>query len=375
MITDIHIKNFKSLTDNKFELKKLNVLSGINAAGKSTLCQALLLLKEYFEHHTYSSKTVSLNSDYLSLGTIQDILNKAAQDDELGFSYKLSNSQFDFFIDASTEVRNNNYANITSKIIENTFQSSIFSKIKYLTAERIGPRVVQNKNDYSLRVMKDIGSSGQYTNSFLELYGKESVSLDNRFHLKSESDQLLHQVELWLKEISPNINLHTNSLINTDFVSIQYQFATKLGYSDPFRATNVGFGVSYILPVIVMCLSATPGDILIIDTPEAHLHPRGQSKIGELLANTAADGVQVIVETHSDHVINGIRKLVVKKKLSVEDTSFYYFSLLTGEDVNSPTSKIDNPKLDINGQFNNWPEGFFDEWSVSMSELIKLRSS
>ncbi|EQC1055766.1 DUF3696 domain-containing protein [Providencia rettgeri] len=375
MITDIHIKNFKSLMDDKFELKKLNVLSGINAAGKSTLCQALLLLKEYFEHYTYSSKTVSLNSDYLSLGTVQDILNKAAQDDELGFSYKLSDSQFDFFIDASTKVRNNNYAHITSKIISDTFQSSIFSKIKYLTAERLGPRVVQNKNDYSLRVIKDIGSSGQYTNSFLEFYGKEPVSLDNRFHLKSESDQLLHQVELWLKEISPNINLNTNSLINTDFVSIQYQFATKLGYSDPFRATNVGFGVSYILPVIVMCLSASPGDILIIDTPEAHLHPRGQSKIGELLANTAADGVQVIVETHSDHVINGIRKLVVKKKLSVEDTSFYYFNLLTGEEVNSPTSKIYNPKLDIKGQFDHWPEGFFDEWSVSMSELIKLRSS
>ncbi|NEG83728.1 AAA family ATPase [Pantoea agglomerans] len=374
MITDIHIKNFKSLMDDKFELKKLNVLSGINGAGKSTLCQAILLLKEYFEHFSYSAETVSLNSNYLSLGTVQDVLNKSAQEDIIGFTYKLLDSQFNFDIDASTEVRNNNFANIVSEMTESGFQSNILSRVKYLTAERLGPRVVQNKNDYSLRVMKDIGSSGQYVNSYLELYGKDPVSLDNRLHLMSESDQLLHQVELWLKEISPNINLNTNSLLNTDFVSIQYQFTTKLGYSDAFRATNVGFGISYILPVIVMCLSASPGDIIIIDTPEAHLHPRGQSRIGELLANTAADGVQVIVETHSDHVINGIRKLVIKKKLSAEDTSFYYFSLLTGEEVNSPISKVYNPKLDINGQFDDWPEGFFDEWSISMSEMIKLRS-
>lgn len=374
MITEIHIKNFKSLMDDKFYLKKLNVLSGINGAGKSTLCQAILLLKEYFEHCSHSAETVSLNSIYLSLGTVQDILNKAAQEDIIGFTYKLLESEFSFHLDASTEVRHNNFANIMSEINESEFQSNVLSKVKYLTAERLGPRVVQNKNDYSLRVMKDIGTSGQYVNSYLELYGKEPVSLDNRLHLMSESDQLLHQVELWLKEISPNINLSTNSLLNTDFVSIQYQFATKLGYSDPFRATNVGFGISYILPVIVMCLSASPGDIIIIDTPEAHLHPRGQSKIGELLANTAADGVQVIVETHSDHVINGIRKLVLKRKVSPEDTSFYYFSLLSGEEVSSPTSRVYNPKLDLNGQFDDWPEGFFDEWSASMSEMIKLRS-
>ncbi|MBU4682937.1 DUF3696 domain-containing protein [Cedecea davisae] len=374
MINNIDIKNFKSLMSNSFELKKLNVLSGINGAGKSTLCQAILLLKEYFEHYASTSNTVSLNGNFLNLGTVQDILNEGAQDDLIDISYQVGEANYKFILDASTELRRNDFANLKNAIVDHASQSNIFSKVKYLAAERLGPRVVQNKNDYSLRVLKDLGVAGQYVNSFLELYGKDAIQLDNRFHLNSESDQLIHQVELWLKEISPNINLNTNSLLNTDFVSIQYQFATKLGRSESYRATNVGFGISYILPVIVMCLSSSPGDILIIDTPEAHLHPRGQSKIGELLANTAADGVQVILETHSDHVINGIRRQAAKRKLLADDTSFYFFTLAAGEEITSPYSKIYSPKLDQNGMFDKWPDGFFDEWSASLSELIKLRN-
>jgi predicted ATPase len=254
--------------------------------------------------------------------------------------------------------------------LKNTFQ-----KIKYLRAERLGPRVVQEKDDYMVRMLKDIGISGEYVNSYLEYYGSDSVTFEYRYHPDSESDNLIHQVSLWLREICPNISFTTNELHGTDFVGLQYQFSTKMGYSQEFRATNVGFGISYILPVIVLCLAAEPGDILIIDTPEAHLHPKGQAKMGELLAKTSADGVQIIVETHSDHIINGIRKQVVKKQLQPEDATFYYFQLDSGKDVYTPKTIVHKPAINSEGMFDSWPDGFFDEWSISLSQLIKLRGS
>lgn len=373
MIDKLYIDNFKSIIDEPFNLGSLNVLSGVNGSGKSTVCQVLLLIKEYFEHYNEDVSTVSLNNKYMDLGRIQDILNDGASDEKISISFEENDTLYHFELDANKSLSTNDFAHVKRSKLDYAHLKSIFNKVKYLRAERLGPRVVQEKDDQSVRVLKDIGISGEYVNSFLDYYGKEIVDFENRFHINSESEQLSHQVGLWLNEISPNVSYNTNELQNTDFVGVQYNFKTKMGYSQGYRATNVGFGISYILPVIVMCLSASPGDILIIDTPEAHLHPKGQSKIGELLANTAADGVQIIVETHSDHVINGIRKQIIKKKIQPDDTRFYYFSLISGAEVLSPCTKVAQPKVDINGMFDDWPEGFFDEWSSSLSELIKLR--
>ncbi|MDW1974402.1 DUF3696 domain-containing protein [Vibrio sp. Vb1980] len=375
MINNLFVNNFKSIINEPFKLGPLNVLSGVNGSGKSTICQIFLLLKEYFEHYNEGVSTVSLNNKYMDLGRIQDILNEGASEEKINISFQYEGEEHHFELDASSELSTNDFAKVSSTVLDHHRLKYIFSKVKYLRAERLGPRVVQEKDDYSVRVLQDIGISGEFVNSFLEYYGKEVVDFENRFHINSESEQLSHQVGLWLNEISPNISYNTNELQNTDFVGVQYSFATKMGHSQGYRATNVGFGISYVLPVIVMCLSASPGDILIIDTPEAHLHPKGQSKIGELLANTAADGVQIIVETHSDHVINGIRKQVIKKKIQPENTNFYYFSLISGKGVLSPCTKVVKPKVDINGMFDVWPDGFFDEWSSSLSELIQLRSN
>jgi predicted ATPase len=383
MIDSISVDNFKSLLKEDLKLTALNVLSGINGSGKSTLCQVILLLKEFVEHYKSSESTANLNNQYMQLGKIRDILHEGAPVEKINISLLADGNNAYFEFNADKELFANNYIPVTTKKLGiDTVASEpldidalkkTFRKIKYLRAERVGPRVVQEKDDYTVRMLNDIGISGEYVNSYLEYYGLNIVDFEYRLHRDSESAALAHQVSLWLKEICPNISFATNELSGTDFVGLQYQFPTKLGYSQEIRATNVGFGISYILPVIVICLAAEPGDVVIIDTPEAHLHPKGQAKIGELLAKTAADGVQVIVETHSDHVINGIRKQVVKKQIAPEDTTFYYFQLETGQEVYSPRTVIHKPVIDHDGMFDKWPEGFFDEWSLSLSELIKLR--
>ncbi|MGI2227746.1 DUF3696 domain-containing protein [Shewanella frigidimarina] len=375
MINSINVSNFKSLLNENLALTKLNILSGVNGSGKSTLCQVILLLKDFVEHYNSGESTASLNNKYMQLGRIGDVLSEGAADEGINILL-IADGKTDYFaLNADKEFLSNDYITVSTKNLNIDELKKTFQKIKYLRAERLGPRVVQDKDDHSVRMLKDIGISGEFVNSYLEYYGSNTVDYEYRFHPDSESDILAHQVNLWLKEICPNISFTTNELRGTDFVGLQYQFSTKLGYSQDYRATNVGFGISYILPVIVLCLSSEPGDVLIIDTPEAHLHPKGQAKMGELLAKTSADGVQIIVETHSDHVINGIRKQIVKQQLEPEDTTFYYFQLHSGKDAYSPKTVVHKPIIDCEGMFDSWPDGFFDEWSTSLSQLIKLRGS
>jgi|TARA_R110001606_G_scaffold13122_1_gene57484 predicted ATPase len=379
MIKNIKIKNFKSFDDVQLELEYLNVLSGINGSGKSTICQALLLLQQYANN---SKETISLNAEPLHLGKLNDIYYQNADSPVINIVVSNNSLEFGVQIDADQNKLVNDFANIepigSSKVAVSEELSDIvdsISSIRYLAAERQGPRAAQSIDHQTVRIEKHVGIYGQFTNSYLEFYGSESLDLKFRSHIDSPSEQLAIQVAYWLKEISPNINLTTKNHSETDQVSISYSFDVSLGKSDDVRPTNIGFGISYVLPVVVMCLSALPGETIIIDTPEAHLHPKGQFTMGELIACTAADGVQVIVETHSDHILNGIRVQTIKEILEPEQTKFYYFELGTGRSYAAPKTIIHNPIINSSGQFNHWPSGFFDEWSYALNEMLKLRGN
>ncbi len=102
---------------------------------------------------------------------------------------------------------------------------------------------------------------------------------------------------------------------------MQFSFAT----SNQYRATNVGFGITYVLPILVAILSSRAGALLLIENPEAHLHPKGQAEMGALLARAASCGIQVLIETHSDHVLNGIRVATHDGIIEPQDIQLHYF--------------------------------------------------
>ncbi|HHP0465039.1 TPA: DUF3696 domain-containing protein [Vibrio harveyi] len=380
MIDKFSIGNFKSFKYVTFDLKPLTVLSGINGSGKSTLCQAMLLMKQHFVNAYGEKDSISLNNDYVQLGRIQDIWHHGAEEENMYFVAESTDSRFIYNVDVDQNnltndfIKGNSHLEPLGDVTEDNLIVQQLKDIKYLTAERVGPRAVQLKNDHMVRIEKHVGIAGEYTNSFLDLHGSEILDLEYRSHLDAPSESLYAQSVYWLKSICQNINLNTTSHQEIDQVSVSFQFDTSLGKSQNLRPTNVGFGISYVMPVIVSCLAAKPGDILIIDTPEAHLHPKGQFIMGELIACTAADGVQVIVETHSDHVINGIRMQTIKEVLQPDDSQFYYFELGAGSGYESPVTLVHNPKINSSGQFDHWPRGFFDEWSYALNEMLKLRA-
>jgi predicted ATPase len=128
----------------------------------------------------------------------------------------------------------------------------------------------------------------------------------------------------------------------------------------------VGFGLSYTLPVITALLVSTivPGSLVIIENPEAHLHPRGQTEMARLISLCVQAGAQIIIETHSDHLFDGIR--IAAKRYKMADTiQIHWFEL----DENKNT-EVYSPVLSNDGRINEWPKGFFDQFEINSSELL-----
>ncbi|NER01037.1 MAG: DUF3696 domain-containing protein, partial [Cyanothece sp. SIO2G6] len=240
----------------------------------------------------------------------------------------------------------------------------------YLRAERWGPRTSLPINSEEVRVHRQFGRDGEYTAYFIDEYGSESVTNKKLHHPNGKSTQLLQQTEAWLSEISPGARLYTTSHEELDLVSLQFAFASAAaGETNHYRPTNVGFGISYVLPIIVAALSAKPGTMLLIENPEAHLHPRGQRKIAELLARAASNDVQIIVETHSDHFLNGLRLSVHSGDVPTSNIQLHYFEREQTE--YAIRAKITSPKIDKDGRIDFWPDGFFDENEKALRELLR----
>ncbi len=133
------------------------------------------------------------------------------------------------------------------------------------------------------------------------------------------------------------------------------------------KLVEVGYGASQVLPVIIACQSNLPGP-LFIEQPEIHLHPRAQGAVAEIIA-ASSKLRQVVVETHSEHMINKARLLVATKKLSHKDVVILYV------DRTESGSNLKVIEIDQKGNFvNEWPDGFFDERYRDTVELLKLAS-
>jgi predicted ATPase len=127
----------------------------------------------------------------------------------------------------------------------------------------------------------------------------------------------------------------------------------------------VGFGLTHILPIVTAALIARPSQVLLIENPEVHLHPAGQSQMGEFLARVAATGVQIILETHSDHVLNGLRRAVRNKAMGPDDVAIYFFNE-RDRAKRGEVSQVVSPAIDREGNLDHWPEGFFDQFDKDM---------
>lgn len=332
----LSILNFKSIKHLEFDLKNLTILTGLNSSGKSSFIDSIRML-----NRVHLGKAPFLQDQ----GKFDDLLCEWFEKKkiiEFNFSYQEKN--------CSLEI------NEKEHICKGFFPLELF----YVGADRIGAQIYSRdflegteKNDFTL-----LGNALNYFNEHKSDIIKREILPDNK-----EDKALIYALEDWMRLISLTSQIDVKSYSDIDLLSLTIN--TR-------RTSNVGFGISYVFPIILSLLvTANRTDsLLIIENPEAHIHPRGQSILGELIAMVASSGTNIILETHSDHILSGIRIATKEKKIDPANISTLFFELREGKGQEFITS-CQQIHLDKNGRFNNWPEGFFDQFDIDLERLLK----
>jgi len=344
----------------------MTLLCGLNGMGKSSTVQALVVLRQSFQLRALQANELILNGHLVKLGDGKDVLFEGAETDSISIAFEENKRSFRFPVEYDPD---QNSLSVSCPDHEHAFSSMLFSdNFQYIKADRFGPTISSGKDDSAVTRSRSLGALGEHVAQFLHTFGGEAVCNDTLIHEGAQDQTIKSNIEAWLGEISPGVQVRINEHSGIDQYSSEFRFNTEEGSSRYFRALNVGFGVSYSLPIIVALVAARPGDLVILENPEAHLHPRGQTKMGELIARAASTGIQVLAETHSDHLLNGVRIGVKKRLLDSSKTQFHYFARSDVEHGSS--SVVHSPRIDDDGRFSNWPDGFFDEWEKRLAELL-----
>jgi len=369
MIKQVTLQNFKLFQNQSLEFSNLNLLTGLNGMGKSTVIQSFLLLRDTFFKDLIEKQLNLSGQDFNNVlfdaEKVKDVRFAYNDVPTIEFSLILGNQNYFWKYDAQQPAGKKLPVLNTNANKEDLIKYSLFNDdFCYLSAERISPKSAYYKSSESIQKVNKFGNTGEYALNFL----LENLNLEVHLKHPSESkNDLKSQVNAWLREISPEINYRIEPIINTDKLHLDYSFGNSTIY---FETTNVGFGITYNLPIIIALLSAKAGDLIIIENPESHLHPKGQSKLAELMCLAAQNGVQIFCETHSDHIVNGVRVAVKKFHsnnlgIDTDNVKIYYF-----RKANDSSSEVIPITVDKNGQINKRPKGFFDEWGNLLDQLM-----
>jgi predicted ATPase len=402
--TEIGVSGFKSFAEEtRIQLGSLTILAGANSSGKSSIMQPLLLMKQTLEA-PYDPGALLLDGPNVSFSSGEQIFSKnlyvlnqnpqmmvrlclesmklesifqwSLQDGielfEQRFRSKIRNesvnlkfgmpseaifTQSDIFqledtfiptgetASSSTDLsvlRTRCFMSIDGKIANYDFENSRFVR---LLRAIIHVRGLRGNPE---RVYKTAAVSGSV---FIGQFENYVANIIDRF--QKENPEQLIKIQEALQKLGLADIVQTQRLNDTQ---IELRVGRVLGQADPTDTVNiadVGFGVSQVLPVIVALLVAQPGQLVYIEQPEIHLHPRAQIALSEIFADAANRGVRVVVETHSELFLLGVQSLVAEDKLDPKEVKLHWFT-------RNPdgSSKVTSAELDSAGAFGDWPQDF-----------------
>ncbi|NTV46496.1 MAG: DUF3696 domain-containing protein [Chlorobiales bacterium] len=374
MISQIELRYFKCFELLKLPLSELTLLSGSNASGKSSILQALVLLHQTMREHEWSTRLM-LNGDTLKLGTVLDVVDKIHGRNafEIALSVTEHLYQWEFSGERSEmsmsidRVLINNIATQSPQHLQYLLpydqdqdENVLVQKLRtltYITAERIGPREFYSLDDR--QNVSVVGPAGE--NAVSLLYSGRDEKVLAELEVEGVPPTRLRQVEANMNAFFPGCGLIVEKVPRVNAVTLGLRTSND---TDFHRPVHVGFGLTQVLPIVVAALSACKGDILLIENPEVHLHPAGQALMGKFLAYVSRAGVQVVIETHSDHILNGIRRAVRSEWLTPEQVSLHFF-----KPRNASQAQVVSPQIDNLGNIDVWPEGFFDQFDKDMNHF------
>ena len=379
MITRIDLHHFKCFEILKLPVRPLTLLSGANASGKSSVIQAIVLLHQTMCEHEWSSRLM-LNGTVIRLGTVADVIDQVygrhdceialfdGNEDQFRWEFKGERDEMSMVVRRAqgASVANGDWDVDGSQMLHYLLPTQLsphslinrLRRLTYLTAERLGPREHYLSEDPQITPV--VGPKGEYTVSVLHTARDHHVLPD----LISENapPTQFRQVEARMAQFSPGCVLDIEQIPRTNTATLGIRISSS---TDFHRPVHTGFGLTQVLPIVVAALSANKDDLLLIENPEVHLHPVGQAVMGRFLAEVVSAGVQVILETHSDHVLNGIRRAVKSETLSNDDVALFFFRPWSEEHVEE--TQVQSPTIDANGNIDSWPDGFFDQFDKDMN--------
>ena len=411
MLEHISLKNFKCFETLSLPLAPLTLLSGTNASGKSSVIHSLILLHQTIRENEYAQRLI-LNGNTVQLGTRTDVVNQihgrdsfsiglVSEDESIKWVFAGERDDMSLGI-AQVEALGETISEpddmrnlvpvraLTRRLVEREegvtqdepdynrlrVRSSVRASgpfrstekirdLTYLTAEREGPRDLYPLEDQHF--VDRVGPRGE--NAVSALFSGRDSEVPEPLVLKEAVPTLLRQVEARLSQFFPGCSLNVQPIPNVNALTLGIRI---FGATNYLRPIHCGFGVTQILPIIIAALYISDdedrsrfrvrfrrrrSDILIIENPEVHLHPAGQALMGQFLAEVANSGRQVIVETHSDHILNGIRRAVKSHDMPAESVAIYFF-----KQTMSGQPDVFAPILGDDGSIDEWPEGFFDQF-------------
>lgn len=372
MIKQMNIHAFKSIKNLSLPCSSFNLFVGTNSSGKSSCLQALLL----FEQNRYIKN--GLNGQYVSLGEFREVRNNYMPRESIRIEVNSINNEgkdVREWVEFSEE--DNSYE------IDGQFQTESSVELKqqkgyretpqkfhYLSCHRIGAMDIYQKN---LDKYSTFGNDGEFALAYLLEHGPDSIDEDLRVDDEEVPGDLLGQVNYWLKYII-GTELSVKEIQKTNYLQVTYNNNPANSALDAMyrRPINIGSGVSYLISIIITCLGSKNGAVVVLENPEIHLHPKAQSKLCELLYFVAQRGRQLFVETHSDHIFNGLRvglackdwepSLINVNFLAVDEN----YETVCNPITFGPYGKIhgENPDMDLND--------LFDQFEIDLDKMLGL---
>lgn len=339
LINSLGLKNFKCFEELDVEFAPITLLTGANSSGKSSLINAILAVLQTEQFPFY----LSPNGKYVNMGSFEEIIFKNSADNtfDILIDFNDADGGFDtsWFRNSTNGLPKNCYD------IDPSYEPEDFGKdFNYIGSFRQPPeRTYYQKAKAQRKIDTDGGS---YIDQIIEWEETDPERL-------TELNGIMKELELFSE-------IQSNKLKGGRF-----ELSIKTSPKSSFvPLTDVGFGISQFLPVIVADLQLTDESCLAVSQPEIHLHPKIQAQFGNYLANQIKrTKKQYIVETHSEYLLNRIRLLLVTSELKPEDVRVLYF------ENDGVKSTVHNVEFTTKGAVKGAPQGFFDTYEMDIMDI------
>ena len=419
-ITKIAVRGFKSIAKERaIDIHPLTILAGANSSGKSSIMQPLLMLKQTLEA-PYDPGPLLFDGPNIQFTSAEQFLSKLTSEERAEvFQIRIETLSHDFSYSVKTTFKKGQsgieLAEMETERQLEADQSSPpdrFTLYPEMPPEEIKSLVDQDpfldilgvNGVIRSRCFLDFQSPDDYrsfdltTNLESNIFGSIHISglrgnPERIYKLSSTGPRypgifehyvasIIHE---WQQETDQRLKMLTDTLyklglagqIGTETIDdtrielrVGRLLHDKTDEMDMVSIADVGFGVSQVLPVLVALIVAEPGQLVYLEQPEMHLHPRAQVALAQELAAAAKRGVRVVAETHSSLLLLAVQTLVAEGNLSPELVKLHWFTR-----YENGATKIDTADLDEAGAYGDWPEDFDDVDLKAQSRYIKAAQS